>query len=44
MSYTCQPMTMTIAIWAMVDASRASQKARKAGIRIGSGSQLTPLR
>jgi hypothetical protein len=30
-------MTMTIAIWAMVVVSRASQKARKSGIRSGSG-------
>jgi hypothetical protein len=35
-------MTITIAIWAIVDVSRACQNARKAGILIGSGSQLTP--
>jgi hypothetical protein len=34
---------MTIAICAIVVASLASQKARKAGIRSGSGSQLTSL-
>jgi len=30
-------MTMTIAIWPIVVVSRASQKARKSGIRSGSG-------
>src|SRR4051794_17006527 len=37
-------MTMTMAIWAMVVLSRASQKARNAGILSGSGSRLTPGR
>jgi hypothetical protein len=36
-------MTITIAICAIVVASRASQKALNAGIRIGSGSRLTSL-
>ena len=34
-------MTMTIAIWAIVVASRASQSARNEGIRSGSGRKLT---
>src|SRR3954453_18777921 len=35
-------MTITIAICAMVELSRATQKWRKAGIRSGSGRKLTP--
>src|SRR5689334_10913621 len=37
-------MTITIAIWAMVVASRANEKYRKGGIGSGSGSRLTACR
>jgi len=37
-------MTITIAIWAMVVASRASQKALKSAILSGSGRRLTQPR